>query len=232
MSPQQALYLDHFQSPGPDHPPAWPGLNTLATVYGYEPVPDALTPGQANHVLGAQGNLWTCFTHTEDLLDLMTWPRACALSEICWSPRARRDLDDFMERMKVHRDRLDALGVNHYAGRCARIGGWNPEGLFPGRTMLRLDVTDALDEAGRWYVTAKYRRGQHGLDLFGARLFEGGRLVAHDAHRGFTGWQSRDHHYVLDAPTPKPGARYRLELDVSGAGGEDSTGDVHFGKMP
>lgn len=114
MSPNKALYFDHYQSDAPGHPPAWPGMNTLKTVYEYDPIPDGLTPAQAAHVLGAQANMWTCFTHTDDLVDLMTYPRACALSEITWSSRGRRDWDDFLLRMELHRERLDALGVRYY----------------------------------------------------------------------------------------------------------------------
>ncbi len=116
MSPNKALYFDHFQSTAPSHPSAWPGLNSLRTVYDYEPVPAELSGEQATHVLGAQANVWTCFTHTDALLDMMTYPRACALAEITWSPRESRDWSDFSRRMKTHKRRLDAIGVNYYRG--------------------------------------------------------------------------------------------------------------------
>jgi hexosaminidase len=43
----------------------------------------------------------------------MVYPRACALSEVVWSPKESRDYDDFRQRMQVHMKRLDVWGVNY-----------------------------------------------------------------------------------------------------------------------
>jgi len=43
----------------------------------------------------------------------MTYPRACALAEVLWSPKESRDLADFKARLKAHTKLLDTLGVTY-----------------------------------------------------------------------------------------------------------------------
>ena len=84
-------------------------------MYSYEPVPAELTPEQATHVLGVQGNLWTEYIATPEHAEYMTWPRACALAEAGWSPAGTRSWEDFRARLAAHLPRLDALGVRYRA---------------------------------------------------------------------------------------------------------------------
>ena len=116
MAPEEPTYLDHYQSADPGEPLAHRGVNTLADVYAYEPVPNELSADEAAHVLGAQGQLWTEFMPDQRHVEYMAWPRLCALSEVLWSPREARDWADFERRFATHRERLDALDVN-YRGR-------------------------------------------------------------------------------------------------------------------
>jgi hexosaminidase len=41
------------------------------------------------------------------------FPRACALSEVCWSAKSTRNWDDFMRRLQVQARRFDSMGVNY-----------------------------------------------------------------------------------------------------------------------
>ena len=60
MAPGQYTYFDHYQSGDRDTEPlAIGGFLPLDSVYSYDPVPAALTPDQAKHILGAQGQVWT-----------------------------------------------------------------------------------------------------------------------------------------------------------------------------
>jgi len=114
MSPTDNCYLDYYQSDDYEkEPPAIGGVLTLETVYEYEPVPQALTPNQAIHVLGAQGNVWSEYIPTPALVEYMAYPRACALAEVTWSPAEARDWIDFNQRLKEQLKRLDQLGVNY-----------------------------------------------------------------------------------------------------------------------
>ncbi len=111
-SPTSHCYLDYPQFPSPTMP-GWMAITTLEKTYSFEPTPAELTPEQARHILGAEGNMWT-ERAPQTRVDHMVFPRLCALAEVTWSPPELRDWDDFAARMKVHYQRLDALGV-HYA---------------------------------------------------------------------------------------------------------------------
>jgi hexosaminidase len=47
-------------------------------------------------------------------VDWQVFPRLCALAEVGWSPKAKRDWKGFQKRMKTHYQRLDALGVTYF----------------------------------------------------------------------------------------------------------------------
>jgi len=113
MAPDRFTYFDYYQAEDyAAEPLAFPELLTLPMVYGYEPVPAALPSDYAPHVLGAQCQLWTEYMPSADQVEYMAFPRLSALAEVTWSSR-ERDYGDFLERLRFHLTRLDALGV-HY----------------------------------------------------------------------------------------------------------------------
>ena len=113
MSPSSNCYLDHYQSDPSTEPPAHGGNSvTLSTVYGYDPLPAGLMSTEAAHILGPQVNLWTEYVPTESHAEYMTFPRAMALAEIGWSPRAAIDYAGFVNRLRANLAHLDVLGVN------------------------------------------------------------------------------------------------------------------------
>lgn len=116
MCPQEHVYLDHRQAPGDDEPVPIGYVRTLEDVYRFEPVPPGLTEAEAAHVLGAQANLWTEVTETQQRVDYQAFPRLAAFAETVWSALpapGRRDYADFERRMAAHYPRLDALGVDY-----------------------------------------------------------------------------------------------------------------------
>jgi hexosaminidase len=76
-------------------------------------VPAVLTPEQAAHVLGAQGNVWTEYMKTPDRVEFMVFPRMFAMAEVTWSPASARDWDGFVARLPYALAALDRLGVNY-----------------------------------------------------------------------------------------------------------------------
>ncbi|MFF6873808.1 beta-N-acetylhexosaminidase [Streptomyces sp. NPDC012474] len=114
MCPEQQVYLDHRQDPGPEEPVPIGWVRTLEDVYRFEPVPPELTPEEARHVLGTQANLWTEVMEDHARVDYQAFPRLVAFAEVAWStlpPSAARDFAGFERRMAAHYRRLDALGV-------------------------------------------------------------------------------------------------------------------------
>src|SRR5207253_2641184 len=85
----------------------------LDRVYAFEPVPATLTPDEARHVIGAQGNLWTEYIATPRYAEYMLFPRLFALAEVAWSPPPARDWNGFLARLPAQLARLDAMGVEY-----------------------------------------------------------------------------------------------------------------------
>jgi len=112
MCPEAPCYFDHYQSDDPQEPLAIHGRNTLADVYGYDPVPDDLGKDAAHHVLGSQFELWTEYLPRPEDVEYMAFPRAAALAEVVWSGPGG-DLATFERNLAIHLARLDELGVNY-----------------------------------------------------------------------------------------------------------------------
>ncbi len=74
MCPEQHVYLDHRQDAGADEPVPIGYVRTLEDVYRFEPVPPALTPREARHVLGTQANLWTEVMEDPARVDYQAFP--------------------------------------------------------------------------------------------------------------------------------------------------------------
>jgi len=113
MTPGNPTYFDHYQGDKTKEPLAIGGFTPLDKVYAYEPVPAGLTAEEAAHVLGSQGQLWTEYMPNYRQVEYMAFPRACALSEVLWSPKTSRDYDNFLDRLIIHLRRLNALDVNY-----------------------------------------------------------------------------------------------------------------------
>ncbi|HWZ28165.1 MAG TPA: beta-N-acetylhexosaminidase [Gemmatimonadales bacterium] len=115
MAPGDYTYFDHYQSGDRDsEPTAIGGFLPLDSVYAYDPVPASLTPDQALHILGGQGQVWTEYIPDPKRVEYMAFPRMEALSEVLWTPRARMDFADFFARLATADvARLDALDVRY-----------------------------------------------------------------------------------------------------------------------
>jgi hexosaminidase len=87
-------------------------LVTLHDVYSFNPLPAALTPQAAGHLLGLQGNLWTEHIRTFAQLQAMAFPRAAAVAEVAWSSPEQRDWASFVGRLPAQFSRYAALGLN------------------------------------------------------------------------------------------------------------------------
>jgi hexosaminidase len=116
ICPEQQVYLDHRQAAGPDEPVPVGYVRTLEDVYRFEPVPPQLTADEARHVIGTQANLWTETLDSVRAVDYLAFPRLAAFAEVAWSrlpAPAERDHTGFVDRMRAHYARLDALGVEY-----------------------------------------------------------------------------------------------------------------------
>ncbi len=113
MTPTSHVYIDYYQSHAAFEPLSIGGFLTLEKVYSYDPTPPELKPEEAKHILGSQVNLWTEYVATPEHAEYMTFPRACAMSEVTWTPTINKNFADFGRRLETHFKRLDAMKVNY-----------------------------------------------------------------------------------------------------------------------
>ncbi len=113
MAPTSHTYFDYYQGPAEKEPVAIGGNLPLEKVYSFEPVPQAVSPDKTGHILGVQGQLWGEYISNSRHLEYMAYPRAAALAEVAWTPKALKNYDDFLARLRRHTTRLEAMDVNY-----------------------------------------------------------------------------------------------------------------------
>ena len=117
MAPNTHMYLNHYQSNMLFEPLAHGRVASLEWVYSFNPIPDVLTPEEAKKVLGIQGNVWTEYLPTYQLVEYMAYPRASAVAEIGWSQPENRNWKDYLKRLQIQFERWRYYQVNcalHY----------------------------------------------------------------------------------------------------------------------
>jgi hexosaminidase len=135
MSPTSHCYFDYYQNDPMNEPLAIGGYLPLEMVYQFEPVPEELSADQIQYILGAQGNVWTEYIKTPEDVEYMAIPRMCALAEVVWSAKDKRDLNDFLKRMSFHYFRLDETGANY----CwPDLVGFNKKNVFIDDTNVKI----------------------------------------------------------------------------------------------
>lgn len=124
MTPTDYCYFDYYQALAGE-PKAIGGFLPTDTVYSYEPIPPDLTPDEAKHVLGAQGNVWSEWIPHFRQVEYIATTRLIALSEVVWTQKTQRDLADFLKRMTPHYRRLAIRDINFRVPAPLGIGGRN-----------------------------------------------------------------------------------------------------------
>jgi hexosaminidase len=114
-SNKDGCYLDYKHREDPEEPGQL-GVSSLKSIYGMDPLDPSLTAEEAARILGGQANLWSELIYAGKIAEYMIFPRICALAEALWTPRERKDLEDFARRLPVHQARLDRLGFLQYRG--------------------------------------------------------------------------------------------------------------------
>jgi hexosaminidase len=113
MTPGHSCYFDHYQADPATEPKAIGGLTTLKDVYHFNPIPEELNEAEQEHILGAQGNLWTEYIATPEHAEYMAVPRMLALAEVNWTRESRMHWERFLRKMEPHFRRLDIMNVNY-----------------------------------------------------------------------------------------------------------------------
>ena len=109
MSPTDFAYIDYMQGDAAIEPPVYASLR-LSKAYQFDPLPEGVDP---KLVKGGQANLWTENVYNIRHAQYMVWPRAFAIAEALWSPKAARDWAGFVSRVEAHFARLDEAQVKY-----------------------------------------------------------------------------------------------------------------------
>lgn len=166
MSPSsEGLYLDNFQGDPKISPVAIGGYSTLKRVYSYNPTPDTLTVQKLDHhIIGVQGNNWSEYMQTAEVMEYRMFPRMLAVAEVGWTPNKMKNYDDFERRLNNALVRLDFHDINYYIpqpeqpnGSCNFVAFTDKASLeftttYPHTMIYTLDGTDP--KAGSTEYTA------------------------------------------------------------------------------
>jgi len=112
MTPTTYVYFDYAQSKNPDSLTIG-GHLPLETVYKYEPLPAELSADEQKYIIGAQANVWSEYMSSPPKVEYMIFPRMTALSEVLWSPKDKRNWDDFQKRLQTQYKRYDLWKISY-----------------------------------------------------------------------------------------------------------------------
>jgi len=108
MSPTTYAYLDYQQGDLSVENSIYANLS-LEKSYKFEPVPEGVDP---KLILGGQANVWTEAIPTMQFAYYMTYPRALSIAETVWSPKSKKNWNNFIQKTEAHFDRFDSQGIN------------------------------------------------------------------------------------------------------------------------
>ena len=109
MTPTDFVYIDYMQGDAVIEPPVYATLR-LKKTYQFEPVPDGVNPSL---IKGGQANLWTEQVYNMRHAQYMTWPRSFAVAEALWSPKEKRNWNEFVPRVEKHFERFDVAQMKY-----------------------------------------------------------------------------------------------------------------------
>jgi hexosaminidase len=109
MSPWEYVYLDLYQG-DPNVEPQTYGMARLKKTYSFDPTPKGI---DEKLILGGQGNLWAESVPTTRHLEYMLYPRVLALSEVLWSPKEKKNWNNFTQKLENYFPRMDEAKLNY-----------------------------------------------------------------------------------------------------------------------
>src|SRR5688500_1374979 len=109
MSPTTFAYIDYMQADPVIETRIYASLR-LNKAYQFDPQPDSVV---TTHIKGGQANLWTEQVYNMRQAQYMTWPRGLAIAESLWSPKQKKNWNNFFGRVEKHFQRFDVAEVKY-----------------------------------------------------------------------------------------------------------------------
>jgi hexosaminidase len=144
MTPTTYVYLDYMQTDAAIEPPVYATL-TLKKTYEFEPVPEGV---DAMLIKGGQGNVWTEQIYNTRHLQYMVWPRAFAIAEAVWSPKDKRNWQEFYPRVEAQFGRFDLAGRKYAPAMYDPVITVRKE----GEKGLIIDMKKEIDDLDLYYT--------------------------------------------------------------------------------
>jgi hexosaminidase len=210
---------------------------TVSGVYNFEPVPSTLNAPWTTNIIGAQVNLWTEFVPSALNVEYKIFPRACAESEVTWTPKAQKNYSGFTTRLVTDEQRLAAMGLNYNRQTNTVIGSWGPS-VPTTATTVNYDITSYVTKAGEVDVSFAYTSGSDGLNVYWVKLLENGTQVDMNTFSGFAGLANYTQtgssyggvaYYIVHLPAFHAGSTYTIQASIAEQGSNaSSSGNVYL----
>lgn len=143
MSPSTYAYLDYMQGDVVMEPRIYASLR-LNKVYEFDPLPAGV---DAQYIKGGQANLWSEQVYNMRHAQYMLWPRAFAIAESVWSPKEKKNWNNFTARVERHFERFD-IADKKYAPSMYEAGFAVSKGAD---SLLRVQLTKEIDGLDMYY---------------------------------------------------------------------------------
>ena len=115
--PAEYFYFDMRQSKY-EAGSNWSNIFDVKHTYSFDLTAHGFTPEQIALVEGFEGAYWSEIALSQggdrstDFVEYMTFPRVCAVAELCWGKNGS-DWDNFYARLRSHYDRMSAMDINY-----------------------------------------------------------------------------------------------------------------------
>ncbi len=232
FSPVSSLYFDRRNSRSKYQNPGY-SINTvnLNLPYFFEPASPLLSADAQNRVLGAQGNVWGEYIVSAEHVMMQSMMRGCALAESTWSGANQKNWESFVQRADLHRQRLDALGVDYF---------WEPlstaleVATLPAGTIssnngtVSIDVTDFITKSGMSEFVFHRYSGQGTYTVTEVALLKNGTSISKDTHSHTVTVDPRrpNQFYFMWETEYEPSAQYTLRFNATIEGEDNFTAAV------
>ena len=113
LSPADRTYLDMKYDADTVLGLRWAALISVRAAYDWDPGTLGFS-AMPSAVLGVEAPLWSETLANMQDAEFMAMPRLSAVAEIGWSPRERRDWEQFRVRLGAQAPRWTAMGINFY----------------------------------------------------------------------------------------------------------------------
>lgn len=201
-------YFDSKQSTDPTEPIAlMNGPFTLKRVYDQRFSYSQIKPENQKHIIGAQGQLWTEYMPTPEVVEYQAFPRVIALAEAVWSPLSKKNYPDFLERLKFQGERMTEQNINFRFLDPTSSFSWNSSNVK--NMSFEFVPTNQTRDI---FVEIKQNNNKGSMAIHKVELFLNKKLIAKDKHYGTTTKGGLRNLYQLKAKTLKNGQKYTIRI--------------------